>query len=100
MLKAMGMAIAFDQYDADFSNMVTDMNLLIGNLYIDFVKHKTFIQVDEAGTEAAAVTAVGISLSSVGPPIMYANRPFLFVIHEHATGSILFMGKVVDPVWE
>jgi serpin B len=100
VLRAMGMEIAFDQVEADFSNMVTDMNLLPGNLYIDFVLHKTFVQVDEEGTEAAAVTVVGIGVTSIGPVIMHVNRPFLFVIHEHNTGSILFMGKVVDPVWE
>ena len=100
ILKAMGMSIAFDQVNADFGNMVVDINQLWGNLFISFVKHKTFIQVDEEGTEAAAVTIVGIELTSVGPPAVYANRPFLFVIHERESGSILFMGKIVDPVWE
>jgi len=101
ILKAMGMDIAFDPLEADFSNMVTDVNLLPGNLYISLVKHKTFVQVDEEGTEAAAVTIVAIDLTSIDPDKMMAvNRPFLFVIHEHETGSILFMGKVVDPVWE
>ena len=79
--------------------MVTDMSLLPGNLFISFVKHKTFVQVDERGTEAAAVTVVGMEVTSI-EPMMIVNHPFLFVIHEHETGSILLMGKVADPVWE
>lgn len=92
MLKAMGMEIAFTPA-ADFSNMFGD-----GIGWIDRVKHKTFIQVDEQGTEAAAVTMV-VMFDSL-PPGMYVNRPFLFVIHEHESGTILFIGKVVNPVWE
>lgn len=99
MLMAMGMEIAFDPFGADFSNMVTDMSLLPGNLFVSFVRHKTFVQVDEKGTEAAAVTAVGMGVTSM-EPMMVVNHPFLFVIHEHETGAILFMGKVADPVWE
>jgi len=101
ILKAMGMSVAFDPLNADFSNMVSDMDLLYGNLFISLVKHKTFVQVDEEGTEAAAVTIVAIDLTSIDPDgSMTVNRPFLFVIHEKATGSILFMGTVDDPVWE
>ncbi len=100
MLKALGMEIAFDPFGADFSNMVSDMGLLPGNLFISYVKHKTFIQVDEEGTEAAAVTIIGFELTSMGPKIMIVDHPFLFVIHEHETGSILFMGKVTDPEWQ
>ena len=92
ILISMGMGIAFTPA-ADFSNMFTD-----GIGWIDKVKHKTFVQVDEEGTEAAAVTIVIMIDSAV--PGMYINRPFLFVIHERDTGAILFMGKVADPVWE
>ncbi len=93
MLEAMGMAIAFDGSSADFSNMFAD-----GVGWIDQVKHKTFVQVDESGTEAAAVTVV-VMVDSVGL-YMCVNRPFVFVIHEREAGTILFMGKVVNPVWE
>jgi serine protease inhibitor len=100
MLKAMGMGIAFDGDLADFSNMVTNMGLLPGNLYIDFVQHKTFVQVDEVGTEAAAVTVVGIGVTSIGPHMMFVNRPFVVAIRERESGMILFLGKVIDPVWQ
>jgi serpin B len=102
ILTAMGMGIAFDQFGANFLDMVDPNTSMIGNLYIDFVIHKTFVQVDETGTEAAAVTAVGMGVTSIDPDynLMRINRPFIFVIRELETGSILFMGKIVDPVWE
>jgi serine protease inhibitor len=100
MLSAMGMRIAFDPDYADFTNMVGDP-VLGQNLHISQVKHKAFVQVDEVGTEAAAVTVVEIQLDSMPEEeIMYITRPFLFVIREHKTGTILFISKVVDPVWE
>jgi serine protease inhibitor len=100
VLQALGMEIAFDPYGADFGNMAF-MDSLIGNIYISEVMHKTFVQVDEEGTEAAAVTSVGMGITSVNPdPVMIINRPFVFVIGEHESGTILFMGKVADPVWE
>ncbi|MGA3245275.1 MAG: serpin family protein [Bacteroidota bacterium] len=95
MLTAMGMSIAFDPNTADFRNI--DRR---GNLFISEVMHKTFVQVDEEGTEAAAVTSVGISRSSIGPSdnfIMRVDRPFIVVIREHHSGTILFIGKVVEP---
>jgi len=92
MLKAMGMIRAFNPGQAEFYNMFDDS---VG--WIDTVYQKAFIQVDESGTEAAAVTVVGIYDSI--PPGIFANRPFLFVIHEHESGTILFMGKVACPVW-
>ncbi len=90
----MGMGVAFTGA-ADF----TGINKA-GNLNIDFVKHKTFVDVNEEGTEAAAVTIVGIELTSAGgedeiPFIV--NKPFLFAITEKDTGSILFIGKVSSP---
>jgi serpin B len=71
-------------------------------LYIDFVKHKSFIDVNEKGTEAAAVTVVGIGYTSVNPssPKFIANRPFLFAIREKYTNAILFLGKVANPAEE
>lgn len=100
MLEDMGMAIAFDGELADFSSMVTDMALLPGNLFINFVRHKTFVQVDEIGTEAAAVTVVGIGVTSIGPNLMVVNRPFVVAIRERESGTVFFLGKVNDPVWQ
>ncbi|MFZ5980398.1 MAG: serpin family protein [Candidatus Zixiibacteriota bacterium] len=92
ILKAMGMANAFEQ-SADFSNMFVD-----GVGWIDQVKHQTYIQVDEKGTEAAAVTVV-VMVDSITSP-MILDRPFLFVVHEQVSGTILFMGKIAEPEWE
>jgi serine protease inhibitor len=93
ILKALGMGNAFNPGQADFSNMFVD-----GVGWIDQVKHKTFVQVDEKGTEAAAVTVV-VFIDSI-PPMPIFNRPFLFVIHEKASGAILFTGKIAEPEWE
>jgi len=93
MLKIMGMSIAFSPNDADFTNI--DKR---GQLYISEVKHKTYVQVNEEGTEAAAVTSVGVGMTSVGPnTVMRIDRPFIFVIRENSTGTILFIGKIVEP---
>jgi len=103
MLKAMGMAIAFERRQADFGRMV-DLTRLDGeNVYIDKVMHKTFLQVDEEGTEAAAVTSVVMGLTSaVEPetPVMIADHPFLFAIEERSSGSLIFIGKVMTPEWK
>ncbi len=88
-LKALGMPVAFGS-DANFSGM----SPLGDDLFISFVKHKTFVKVDEVGTEAAAVTVVGIGVTS-GPPALHVTRPFIFVIRERFSGTILFMGKIV-----
>ena len=93
ILKSLGMDIAFDPGRADFSNLFTD-----GVGWIDEVKQKTFVQVDEKGTEAAAVTQVVFAESS--PPEMICDRPFLIVIHEDVSGAILFIGRIANPVWE
>ena len=68
-------------------------------LYISAVLHEAFIAVDETGTEAAAATAVvGRAVSARPEPIFVdVNRPFLFVIHDRATGAPLFIGRVTDP---
>lgn len=94
VLKALGMGIAFDSTRADFSRMIKDIEL-----YISKVKHKTFVQVDEEGTEAAAVTAVGMYVTSVGPSgfVMRVDHPFVFVIRENHSQTVLFAGKIVDP---
>jgi len=93
-LSALGMDIAFDPGRADFSGI----NPMQTDLHLSDVKHKTFVEVDEEGTEAAAVTSVVVGVTSVGEPItMRIDRPFVFAIREHATGSILFIGQVTNP---
>ncbi|MCX6833692.1 MAG: serpin family protein, partial [candidate division Zixibacteria bacterium] len=93
ILKTLGMEIAFDAGRADFSNLFSD-----GVGWIDEVRQKTFIQVDEKGTEAAAVTQV--IFADALPPQLICDRPFLIVIHEDVSGAILFMGRIANPVWE
>jgi len=82
------MGIAFSDA-ADFSNMC-DLPAKISE-----VKHKTFIKVDEEGTEAAAATSVGIVPTSVFALLL--DRPFIFAIRESTSGTILFIGRVVEP---
>ena len=94
VLKDLGMQVAFTD-NANFTGINKG-----GNLKIDEVKHKTFIEVNEKGTEAAAVTSVGIVVTSIGPPqnIQFnVNRPFFYAITEEDTDAILFMGTVKDP---
>jgi serine protease inhibitor len=95
VLTKLGMGIAFNPFGADFSRITKQMAL-----YIEFVKHKTFVQVDEEGTEAAAVTVVGLYESTGGGSsgfFMRVDRPFIFAIREHHSGTILFIGKIVEP---
>ena len=98
VLSALGMGIAFGEGFVDFSRMIEPAGLI----WIDKVKHKTFVQVDEEGTEAAAVTSVVMVWESAGPSstLMRVDRPFVFVIRERTSGALLFMGKIVEPVWE
>ena len=94
VLSDMGMQVAFTD-NANF----TGINKA-GNLKIDEVKHKTFIEVNEKGTEAAAVTSVGMVVTSIGPPTnvqFNVNRPFFYAICEEDTNAILFMGTVKNP---
>ena len=93
VLDALGMGIAFDLGRANFSRIIKN-----AGLYISEVLHKTFVEVNEEGTEAAAVTAVIVSDSAVGgSPVMRVDRPFLFFIRENRSQTILFMGKIVEP---
>jgi len=94
MLIAMGMGVAFDADNADFSGINNQ-----AQIFISKVKHKTFVDVNEEGTEAAAVTVVEMELTSTGN-YFYADKPFLFAIREKSTNSILFIGKVADPVYD
>lgn len=91
VLSAMGMAEAFDPALADFTGMVA-----AGELFISDVLHKTYVRVDEKGTEAAAVTSVEMGATSI-PESFRVDRPFVFVIHDLHSGAILFAGKIVDP---
>ena len=98
-LTAMGMPDAFDPGAADFFGMTGDKELFISD-----VLHKAFVEVNEEGTEAAAATGVMMSLSSSldieEPPVFRADRPFVFLIKDNNTGSILFVGRVMDPTKE
>ena len=89
----MGMKDAFG--DADFSGMTGERDL-----YISEVLHKAFVEVNEEGTEAAAATAVimtRMSMVEMGPIIFKADHPFIFLIRDNDSGSILFLGRVIDP---
>ena len=95
ILISLGMTKAFLPFQADFSGMSDD------TLFIDEVKHKSYVEVNEEGTEAAAVTSVGMALASAVmeelPPFeMRVDRPFVFVIHEKVSHSTLFVGKVMS----
>ena len=95
-LRMLGMTDAFDPDKADFSAMTTGKN----QLFIGAAVHKAFIDVNEEGTEAAAATGVVIGLTSAMPnpvPVFRADHPFLFIIRENRSGSILFMGRVAEP---
>lgn len=91
-LVRLGMGVAFSG-DADFTGI--DAN---GGLAISEVKHKTYVEINEEGTTAAAVTSVGISRTSAPEKfLMRMDRPFIFAIRERSTGVIMFLGKVMDP---
>lgn len=92
------MADAFDCQVADFTGMV-DAGDMDDNYCIKSTRHKATVQVDEAGTTATAATgvAVGIITATGGPTRFVADHPFLFVIRDMLTGTILFVGRLVDP---
>lgn len=94
-LTSLGMGVAFDEDQADFSRMAT-LEKPSANLYIDKVAHKTFIEVNEEGSEAAAATSVTIGVKSL-PRMFIVNKPFFFAIRDNQTQTVLFMGVVVDP---
>ncbi len=94
VLTLLGMGIAFDPYWADFTKLYAGPE----NAFISEVLHKTYLKVDEKGTEAAAATSVTISFTSVGDEFYFkANRPFLFMIRENHSNTILFIGKMSTP---
>jgi serine protease inhibitor len=93
-LSALGMGNAFTR-QANFSGLSPVPT------QIDQVKHKTFVEVNEEGTEAAAVTSIGIRATSAMPPTepfsLVVNRPFFCAIRDNLTGTVLFMGAIADP---
>jgi len=93
-LQALGMTDAFDRARADFSGITGERDLAISD-----VLHKAFVSVDEEGTEAAAATAVVFRATAAPtqPMAITVDRPFLFVIRDRPTGSVLFLGRVLEP---
>ena len=91
VLTTLGMGVAFDDAAADFSRL----SPLGRDMFLTFVKQNVFIDVNEQGTEAAAVTTVGVGLTSL-PPSFRVDRPFVFAIRERLSGAVLFVGKVAE----
>lgn len=99
VLEAMGMEIAFQPGQANFGGMLDeafDPQAAGTDLYITRVKQKSFVDVNEKGTEAAAATSVGVGVTSAPVPVTI-DRPFLFAIREQLSGTILFLGAILDP---
>lgn len=92
ILRTLGMEKAFVGGVADFSGMDGTRDLFISG-----VVHKAFVAVDEEGTEAAAATGVVVGRTSLPPREVVIDHPFIFMIRDRVTGTILFMGRVVDP---
>lgn len=92
-LQELGMTEAFDPVAADFSGMTGSADLYIGAVF-----HKAFVRVDEAGTEAAAATAVVMQLKSmpVNDVELTVDRPFIYLIRDTQSGAVLFLGRVVE----
>lgn len=97
VLQQMGMALAFDSQRADFSGM----RPIPPNVFISDVQHLAYVDVNEAGTEAAAATAVQMGVTSAMPTedtfTMQVDRPFFFVIEDSGTGNLIFIGSIVEP---
>jgi serpin B len=94
MLKSMGMHDAFDQTTANFAGMDGTLSL-----YISAAIHQAAVEVNEEGTEAAATTGIAMSLKAIPEPVptFRADHPYIFLICDNESGSILFMGRIVDP---
>lgn len=90
-LESLGMISAFDENRANFSGMDGTTNL-----YLSDVFHKAFVEVNEAGTEAAAASWVVVKTRG-GPGRFVADHPFIFLIRDNATDAILFLGRIIDP---
>ncbi|HEY3354302.1 MAG TPA: serpin family protein, partial [Polyangia bacterium] len=95
-LQALGMRLAFDRAQADFSGIMPRSE----QLFISAVIHKAFVAVDEKGTEAAAATAVVMLAGAKAPTpgkTFRADHPFTFFLRDRRSGAILFIGRVADP---
>ncbi len=98
-LQSLGMNRVFN-VDAQLAGIGTYIGTGAGDLYVDFIQHQAIIKVDVTGTEASAATAVGVcpARRRRGTPVPFnVDRPFLFVLRERRCGSILFMGRVINP---
>jgi serpin B len=94
VLSSMGMGEAFNPNLADFSKLYQGTQ----KAYLTSVLHKTFVEVNEEGTEAAAVTSVTVGITSVGSGFHFkVNKPYFFFIRENQSNTILFAGKIVEP---
>jgi len=94
-LASLGMGIAFDQMKADFTNLCFSKD----RVYLQGVLHKSVIEVNEKGTEAAAVTSVRVGITALPKRFkMVVDRPFFFLIRDNESGVILFMGEVTNPL--
>ncbi|PTL76710.1 serpin family protein [Vitiosangium sp. GDMCC 1.1324] len=91
-LQQLGMVDAFNQVNADLSGISRQTRL-----FITGAQHKAFVAVDEAGTEAAAATGVVIGVESAAPEPLLVDRPFLFLIEDVETKTVLFLGRIVKP---
>lgn len=110
ILVSMGIKDAFDNKMSDFSSIITKDNLLKfdkDNLYVSDAIHKTFIDLNESGTKAAAVTYFGMNTSSTIGPEEYEeieikfNKPFIYMIRDKESNEILFFGSVYEPnIWK
>jgi serpin B len=101
VLKGLGMKLAFDRSRADFTGIANPPSPA-DRLVISEVVHKTFVKVDEKGTEAAAATAVLMERAGAAPPkaqpqVFKADHPFLFLVRDVRSGALLFLGRVVEP---
>ena len=100
------MPLAFSPSQADFSGINGQQPPAENSLFISGVFHKAFVEVNEEGTEAAAATAVVMTLSGTRRyrpppvPIFRADHPFLFAIRDRKSGAILFLGRIADPTQE
>jgi serpin B len=97
-LNRLGVRRAFDMERAEFGGITKD-----GPLFLDQVVHQAYVRVDEKGTEAAAATGVIGGFGGVAPPprrvVFRADHPFVFLIYDQRTRSILFLGRVMTP-WD
>ncbi len=93
-LGAMGMPLAFDPAEADFSAITTQERL-----YIAAVVHQATISVDDTGAKATAATAIVMAGVTATPAktILHVDRPFVFAVRDTSTGALPFLGRIVDP---